>query len=127
MPAGDSSPFLRMREPLLEGRRIRDRAEAVPHGVRGKIDVHVPFEIAVFEPIEHVHCGLIERQGHLEGEVPVDLQNDAHGTLRTYQERESIRRALEGIPARDLPDVSLSHQTQAKRGAASPTGIAASL
>ena len=73
MPAGDSSPFRRIREPLPECRLIRDRAETVPHGVCGKIHVHVPFEAAVIEPVEHFRRGLTERQDYVEGEFPVDL------------------------------------------------------
>jgi hypothetical protein len=40
MAAGDSSPFRRTPETLLERRGVRDGVEAVPHSVRGKVDVH---------------------------------------------------------------------------------------
>lgn len=78
MPAEDSSPFRRMPETLLERRSVREGAKAVPHRVRGQIDVHVPRERAGFEPVEHLHRGLIEGQRHLEGKVAVDFEDHAH-------------------------------------------------
>jgi hypothetical protein len=100
MAAGDSSPFRRMYETPLECRRIRDRAEAVPHGVRGQIDIHVPFEIAVLEPIEHLASSNDKPAWYGKSRLISKMMPVAHGPWRTYQERESIR-------------VGLSRETQA--------------
>jgi hypothetical protein len=81
MAAGDSSPFHRRSETLLERRGVCDSAEAVPHCVRGEVDVHVPFEWTAFEPIEHLHCGFVEGHLHLEWKVPVDLEDYDHARI----------------------------------------------
>lgn len=81
MAAGDSSPFRRRSETLLERRGVRDGAEAVPHRVRGKVDVHVPLERTAFEPIERLHRGFVEGHLHLEWKVPVDLEDYAHARI----------------------------------------------
>lgn len=78
MAAGDSSRLRRMSKLPFERRRIREGAKAVAHGGLGKVDVHVPFERRLFEPVQHVHGRLVERQRHLEREVSVDFENRAH-------------------------------------------------
>ena len=83
MAADDSSPFRRMLETPLKRRDIRQGSKAVPHAIRGKIDVHVPLEGRAFEPIKDFHGRLIERQRHLERKIPVDLEDYAHSTVRT--------------------------------------------
>ena len=65
MLAGDSSSFRRMTEAPLERRGVCGGPEAVPHGICGKIDVHVPLERTTFEPIENLHGRLIERERYL--------------------------------------------------------------
>jgi hypothetical protein len=62
MPAGDSSPFRRICEPLLECRRVSYAAKAITDAVPRQIDVHVPFKGSVFEPFEYFHSRFIERQ-----------------------------------------------------------------
>ena len=44
LPAADSLPFLRISKPMAESRGVGQRAETVPDGVRGQIDVHIPGE-----------------------------------------------------------------------------------
>ncbi len=78
MAAGDSSPFRRMSEPLRKGRSVRQRAKAIPHRIRGQIDVHVPLKAGLFEPFENVHGRFVERQRHLIWKIPIDLENHAH-------------------------------------------------
>ena len=82
MAGGDSSPLRRMLETLLERRGVRRGAKAVPHRVCGQIDVHVPLEHAILEPIQDFHDSLVEGQGHLERKVPVDRKDHAHKTVR---------------------------------------------
>jgi hypothetical protein len=78
MPAGDSSPFRRICEPLLESRRVGHGTKAITDAVRRQIDVHVPFERRVIEPFENLHRGFIERQSHLERKVSIDFEKHAH-------------------------------------------------
>jgi hypothetical protein len=53
----------------LECRSVVQGAKAIPHRVFRQIDIHVPFEFAVFEPVQHVHCVLIEGQRDLVGKA----------------------------------------------------------
>ena len=63
--AGDSAPLRRTSEPPLECRRFAQGTKAVPDRVLRQIDIHVAFEVALFEPIQNVHCRFIERQRDL--------------------------------------------------------------
>jgi hypothetical protein len=105
MAAGDSSHLRRMPEPPLECRRVAHGAKAVPDRVLRQIDIHVPFEVALFEPIQNVHCRFIERQRDLVRKVPIYLEQNVHGVIENKpRTRVNTTRAGRALPG-GIPDV----------------------
>jgi hypothetical protein len=95
-----------MSEPLRKRRSVPQGTKAESHRIRGKIDVHIPLKVALFEPIENVHRRFVERQRHLVGKVSVDLEDYAHPAIRTYQEHASMGRELEAASSGKTLDVA---------------------
>lgn len=81
MAAGQSAPLRRISEPPLECRGVLQSAKAIPDRVFRQIDVHVPLEVAAFEPVQNVHGRFVEGQRDLVGKVPVDLEDDGHVSI----------------------------------------------
>ena len=93
----DSSPFRRICKPPLECPDIRYRAKAISDGVFREIDVHIPLEIAPFEPVQYVHGRRRRMTARPDREVAIDFKNDAHSLLRTNSERSQRGRGIVGI------------------------------